>query len=203
MSPAAAWAWTWSRPTSIGWAGKLEINSTPGQGSQFRIKLPLTLTIIPALIVSAEGERFAIPQINVEELLRVRPEETKSRIEVVGGTEVLLLRDRILPLLRLDEFLGVLPTYAAAGEGRELDRRAHWPTGVRRVITEDERAGNQRRRAAAGAGDSAPQSDGRRGNLRGALEIAVITTGMIPVRRWWCRPSTTPKRSWSSRWDIT
>ena len=158
--------------------GQLDINSTPGQGSQFRIKLPLTLTIIPALIVSAEGERFAIPQINVEELLRIRPEETKSRIEVVGETEVLLLRDRILPLLRLDEYLGVMPTYAADGDQRELERRAsladrrspHYTEEGETVINVE----------APRPGPAIPRrSDGRRGSLRGALEIAVITTGMF------------------------
>ncbi len=51
-----------------------------GQGSTFRIKLPLTLTIIPALIVSAEGGRFAIPQINVEELLRIRQRRPKGAL---------------------------------------------------------------------------------------------------------------------------
>jgi len=51
-------------------------------------------------------------------LLRIRPEETKTRMTVVGGTEVLLLRDRILPLLRLDEFLGVPSTFCDAGTGR-------------------------------------------------------------------------------------
>ncbi len=157
--------------------GQLDINSTPGQGSLFRIKLPLTLTIIPALIVSAEGERFAIPQINVEELLRIRPEETKSRIEVVGETEVLLLRDRILPLLRLDEYLGVVPTYVADGNQRELDRRValadrrspHYTEDGQPVINVD----------APRPGPTIPRrSDGRRGG-RGALEIAVITTGMF------------------------
>ena len=103
--------------------GQVEISSTLGRGSLFRIKLPLTLTIIPALIVSAENERFAIPQINVEELLRIRAEETKRRIEVVGGTEVLLLRDRILPLLRLDDFLGVLPTYQEQPYGSTYCRK--------------------------------------------------------------------------------
>jgi two-component system chemotaxis sensor kinase CheA len=158
--------------------GQLEINSTPGQGSQFRIKLPLTLTIIPALILSAEGERFAIPQINVEELLRIRPEETKSRIEVVGETEVLLLRDRILPLLRLDEFLGVIPTYACKDDQRELDRRAN--LADRRSPHYTAEGGPVIDSNAPRPGPSLPRrSDGRRGNLRGALEIAVITTGMF------------------------
>ena len=159
--------------------GQLDINSTPGLGSQFRIKLPLTLTIIPALIVSAEGERFAIPQINVEELLRIRPEETKSRIEVVGETEVLLLRDRILPLLRLDEFLGVIPSYADPNtEKRELDRRVHLADRRSPHYTE---AGEPviDLEAPRPGPPIARRSDGRRSSERGALEIAVVTTGMF------------------------
>ena len=58
--------------------GQVEILSEIGKGSTFRIKLPLTLAIIPSLIVSVENERFAIPQANIEELLRLRPEEVKN-----------------------------------------------------------------------------------------------------------------------------
>ncbi len=161
--------------------GQVEINSTPGQGSQFRIKLPLTLTIIPALIVSAEHERFAIPQINVEELLRIRAEETKRRIEVVGGTEVLLLRDRILPLLRLDDFLGVLPTYADGKTGHvELDRRAGLADrrSPRHSLDGEEKL-EAKVEDAAGPAEMpiSRRSEGRRSSLSGNLEIAVITTG--------------------------
>jgi two-component system chemotaxis sensor kinase CheA len=85
--------------------GKVEIRSELGRGSTFRIKLPLTLAIIPSLIVSVGAERFAVPQINVEELLRIRAEDVAKRVEKIGDIEVLLLRDRILPLLRLDTLL--------------------------------------------------------------------------------------------------
>ena len=159
--------------------GQIEINSTPGEGSLFRIKLPLTLTTIPALIVSAEGERFAIPQINVEELLRVRPEETKTRIEVVGGTEVLLLRDRILPLLRLDDFLGVIPCYRDAGTGRtELDRRTSLADRRSPHYGEDGRLMSEIDIDAAPSDPSVRRNvTDRRSAERGTLEIAVITTG--------------------------
>ncbi len=86
--------------------GQADIESKVGQGTTIRIKLPLTLAIIPSLIVSVGHARLAIPQVNVEELLRIRPDDASKRIEVVGQTEVLLLRDRIMPLLRLGAFLG-------------------------------------------------------------------------------------------------
>jgi two-component system chemotaxis sensor kinase CheA len=116
--------------------GKIEIHSEIGKGSRFVIKLPLTLAIIPSLIVSIEGERFAIPQINVEELLRIRPEEVKKRIEVVGDAEVLLLRDTIIPLVRFNELLGLTPTYLdpkSPAAGKLTEGHAS-PTVVPRVF---------------------------------------------------------------------
>ena len=80
--------------------GKVEIESEVGKGTLFRIKLPLTLAIIPSLIVTVQGDRFAIPQINVVELLRIRADQVKKRIEVVGDAEVLILREQIVPLVR-------------------------------------------------------------------------------------------------------
>ncbi len=100
--------------------GQVEIKSAVGKGSAFSIKLPLTLAIIPSLIVSVKGERFAIPQVNVEELLRVRAEELDKRIEVIGDVEVLLLRDQIIPLVRLDALLSGV---AAAGAGKAAGTR--------------------------------------------------------------------------------
>ena len=95
--------------------GQLEINSEIGKGSTFRIKLPLTLAIIPSLIISVGRDRFAIPQINVSELLRVRPEEIAKRLDVVGDAQV-LLRDQVLPLVRLDSLLGVREVSGSAPE---------------------------------------------------------------------------------------
>jgi two-component system, chemotaxis family, sensor kinase CheA len=83
--------------------GQVEIVSEIGKGSSFLIKMPLTLAIIPSLIVSVGDERFAIPQTNIDELIRIRPQEIAERIETVGDAKVLLLRDRILPLTRFQE----------------------------------------------------------------------------------------------------
>ena len=84
--------------------GHVELQSEPGQGSKFIVKIPLTLAIVSALIVESGGERFAIPQLSVNELVRVS-EESEHRIESVNGTPVLRLRDRLLPLVSLNELM--------------------------------------------------------------------------------------------------
>ena len=85
--------------------GVLDMQSKPGQGSTIRIKLPLTMAIIACLIVRLGEERFAIPQINLIELVRVRTSEIAERIVKIGGREVLRLREQLLSLIRLGEVL--------------------------------------------------------------------------------------------------
>lgn len=91
--------------------GKIDIESKIDKGSCFRIKLPLTLAIIPSLLVSVGQERFAIPQINVNELIRIRPSQVKDRIEQVGEAAVLNLRGSLIPLVYLADVLGISKTY--------------------------------------------------------------------------------------------
>jgi two-component system chemotaxis sensor kinase CheA len=83
--------------------GMIDISGTPGCGTRFTIKLPLTLAIITALMVEVGGEIFAIPLSGVLESIRIRAEE----IHDVGGTEVINLRDQLLPIRRLDRFFGL------------------------------------------------------------------------------------------------
>lgn len=92
--------------------GKVEIESVPGEGSRFLIKLPLTLAIIPSLLVSQKGERFAIPQVSVGELIRIPASKLSERLDRAGNAEILTLRDRLIPLLRLADILGELDSQA-------------------------------------------------------------------------------------------
>ncbi|MFT3696740.1 MAG: chemotaxis protein CheA [Kofleriaceae bacterium] len=89
--------------------GTVEIESMFGQGTTLRIKIPLTLAIIPALIVNASGERYAVPQNGVLELVRIDPNSGK-RVELVGGEPVYRLRGELLPLVYLSQVLGGQPT---------------------------------------------------------------------------------------------
>ncbi|MBB4017312.1 two-component system chemotaxis sensor kinase CheA [Chelatococcus caeni] len=85
--------------------GVIDIHSEPGRGTVFTVKIPLTLAIIAALIVSVGDQRFAIPQMAVLELVRVRP-GSEQRIETVNGAPVLRLRERLLPVMSLARLLG-------------------------------------------------------------------------------------------------
>lgn len=87
--------------------GAIEVESRPGQGMAVRIRIPLTLAIVPALIVTAGGERYAIPQVNLTELIRVEAAEAAIRLPVAFDAPVLRYRDRLLPLLDLREVLRV------------------------------------------------------------------------------------------------
>lgn len=161
--------------------GKVEIESEAGKGTLFRIKLPLTLAIIPSLIVTVEGERFAIPQINVVELLHIRAELVKKRIEVVGDAEVLILRDQIVPLVRFSDFLGMLPTYTDPHTGsREICRRAR--IADRRSPHHALPQGTSGTEGAGHDGNGPRErreSDGRRHSAASDIEIVVVTTGTM------------------------
>ena len=87
--------------------GTVGIETEAGRGTTVNIKLPLTLAIIPSLIVRCMSRRFAIPQTNIRELVRIKRQDVEDRIEQVKDAEVLRLREKLLPLVRLDAALGI------------------------------------------------------------------------------------------------
>ena len=85
--------------------GTVDVKSKIGQGTSLRIKIPLTLAIIPALIVTSGGERFAIPQVSLIELVRL--EDQEKEIELINDTPIYRLRGNLLPLVYLNRELKI------------------------------------------------------------------------------------------------
>jgi two-component system, chemotaxis family, sensor kinase CheA len=96
--------------------GVVDVQSSPGRGTTVRVKIPLTLAIIPALVVTCSGERYAIPQVSLLELVRLEAEDAQGAIEMVHGAPVYRLRGRLLPLVYLARELNL-----SGGSGAEAD----------------------------------------------------------------------------------
>ncbi|MCW2694507.1 MAG: cheA [Mycobacterium sp.] len=109
--------------------GSVDISSTVGKGSSFRITIPLTLAIIPTLAVTSMDEVYAIPQASLVELVRLDPAHTASRVENVSGSPVFRLRGRLLPLLDLRDVLG------------EPARPADQPTSIAVLVSDGQQLG--------------------------------------------------------------
>jgi two-component system chemotaxis sensor kinase CheA len=84
--------------------GSIDLASEPGRGTTVRIRIPLTLAIIPALIVTAAGCRYAVPQVSLSEMVRIGHGQ---RVEEVHGAPVYRLRGQLLPLVDLRQSLGL------------------------------------------------------------------------------------------------
>ncbi|MGY1731397.1 chemotaxis protein CheA [Geodermatophilus sp. SYSU D01045] len=87
--------------------GTIEVESEPGRGTVCRLRIPLTLAIVPALTVECAGDRYAIPQISLQELVSLDAEKAANAVEEVGGAPVYRLRGELLPLVRLTDVLGL------------------------------------------------------------------------------------------------
>ena len=85
--------------------GAADLVSRPGEGTTVRLKIPLTLAIIPGLVIRSCGERFVIPQVSLLELIRLEGGSEKSRIEWIHGTPVYRHRNRLLPITYLNQVL--------------------------------------------------------------------------------------------------
>ncbi len=101
--------------------GAVGIDTEVGRGTTINVRLPLTLAIIPSLIVRCGGNCFAIPQASINELVRIKGHEAAAKIERVKQAEVFRLRGNLLPLVRLDAALGIKHEDEPAGR-----RSAHY-----------------------------------------------------------------------------
>lgn len=159
--------------------GKVEIESIAGEGTHFIIRLPLTLAIIPSLLLSVNNERFALPQVHVSELIHIAADQIQKRIEVVGNAEVLMLRGTLIPLIRLTDVLGMDRKYSIPETGEAYpdqrvglaDRRAP------RYGLDDEKPGSEKSTRRKNKQDRT-LSD-RRYHANSDLNIVVITTGVL------------------------
>jgi two-component system chemotaxis sensor kinase CheA len=97
--------------------GTTEVESTIGRGTTWRLRIPLTLAIISAVIVESAGERYAIPAGNVLELVAPDGESAVATIEYAGLTPVLRLREALLPLVGLRDVLGLSGAPGTGSEG--------------------------------------------------------------------------------------
>ncbi len=89
--------------------GVVDLFSRPGEGATVKIRIPLTLAIIPGLIVVSGGERFVIPQVSLLELIRIEGDSAGKHIEHVHGTPVYRRRGSLLPIAYLNQVLGLKP----------------------------------------------------------------------------------------------
>jgi len=94
--------------------GVIDLESELGRGSTFKIRIPLTLAIVPALIITSGGERFAIPQVNLLELIRINEEQRGAAIEYVHSNPVYRLRGKLLPIVHLNRELELTPGRSSA-----------------------------------------------------------------------------------------
>ena len=85
--------------------GTVDVQSKRGQGTTLKVKIPLTLAIIPALMVTTGGDRYAIPQVSLLELVRLEGEQARKGVEMVHGAPVYRLRGNLLPLVYLNREL--------------------------------------------------------------------------------------------------
>lgn len=87
--------------------GAVDVFSRPNEGATVKLKIPLTLAIIPGLVVTSGGERFVIPQVSLLELIRLEGDSSEKHIEYVHGTPVYRRRGSLLPIAYLNQVLGL------------------------------------------------------------------------------------------------
>jgi two-component system chemotaxis sensor kinase CheA len=160
--------------------GNVDIISEKGAGTTISIKLPLTLAIIPCQIIETGGERYAIPQVNLEELLRIPANQVKNRVERVGDAEVVRLRGTLLPLIRLADVIGIERTYYDPHDEEVKPDRRELVSDRRGKESPLFKAGSESERKSGQKQDHPARSVlDRRYSASSALNIVVVSTGAM------------------------
>jgi two-component system chemotaxis sensor kinase CheA len=157
--------------------GVVDLETKQGEGTKMQIKLPLTLAILPSLLVDVEGSRFAIPQASLMELVRITARDVKNRIERIGDAPVIRLRGELLPLVDMKDVLGITMGTFINEKGERIpdrrqniaDRRSTTYTPEGEKLKEEETEAHRRER-----GD-------RRSSPRSAINIAVVHAGDMKI----------------------
>jgi len=147
--------------------GTIEIRTEIGKGTTFRIKLPLTLAIILALLIEIDGQKYAIPQVNIVELVRVPASQIKNRIKYIGETIVLKLRGDLLPLVSLYDIMNSKKETFIDPKTGQVKKEKRARIVDRRSIGEDVPEEIRERR----------KKDDRRYSSLSAYNIVVLNTG--------------------------
>jgi two-component system chemotaxis sensor kinase CheA len=160
--------------------GVINVASRLGKGTTFRVKLPLTMAIIPSQIVSVGNERYAIPQVNLDELLRIPANQVKDKVEKVGDAAVTRLRGKLLPLLRVADVLGIQPHYTDPEDGKRYADRRMNVADRRSPCHKIDEVSQPQMDAVDGSIEFEKRSGAdRRYHAAGSLNIAVVSAGPL------------------------
>ncbi len=154
--------------------GSVDIESRLGKGTTVLIKLPLTLAIIPSLIIGVQNLRFALPQVNLVELVRISASKVKERIEKIEDAAVLRLRGELLPLIRVSDAL-------------QMKRKVYNPVTNeyiedRRQLIYDRRSpeiGEENKTVPSQKKDKRKNPVDRRHHIQSAYNIVVVNAGEL------------------------
>jgi two-component system chemotaxis sensor kinase CheA len=155
--------------------GTIDVSSIFGCGTSITMQLPLTLAIISSLVVTAEGRRFAIPQVGIEKLVRIHAKDITKKIERVGRSEVYRLRGRLLPLVRLAQVLRLQPTFVDPETGeRKINKRSRWSDRRKTGKNENETDAKEKNEGTSERREHGPD---RRSNVHNAVKLVVLRAG--------------------------
>ncbi len=150
--------------------GQIELDTVEGAGTSVMLRLPLTLAIIPSLVVGVNNERFAVPQVSIVELAMIRAADVSKRIELIEASPVLRIRGRLLPLVRLADLLGIERTYV------DPDTREVKPDRRQRIADRRSESLAPPTGASPGTNERRRQTD-RRENWQSDYNVLVLRAG--------------------------